>query len=424
MCINTENMTLTLIHSKKATLIAKATQILASNNTTIRQVASLLGSISAALEAVPLGKLHFRGLEMDKILALKIRNGNFDAPCYLSQEGKRNIIWWIENLPKAFRSLLPIPKPDYIIYTDACKTGWGGHDDNTETNGIWNYNTEDIHINILELQAIKNSLQRFLPTKNIQHVRVMTDNSTAVAHINKLGGTKSRACNYITKECWEIAQKFNSHLSASHIPGIHNSLADFKSRSYKESAEWMLDSTIFNKITNLWGVPEIDMFASHENFQCNTYVSWLPDPGAQFIDAFSISWETIFGYFFPPFSLWGRTVEKLAQEADLAMAVAPIWATQPWFVKLLEMAIDTPRYFSSSHLHIPKSKKRHELGSKLTLMAVLCSKNQVLQRQFRNQLEEFSKLHGDLQRIANTPIIKESGRTFVIQGKLIRFKPI
>ena len=126
----------------------------------------------------------------------------------------------------------------------------------------------------------------------------MTDNSTAVANINKLGGTKCRACNYITKECWEIAQKFNSHLSASHIPGIHNSLADFKSRSYKESAEWMLDSTIFNKITNLWGVPDIDMFASHENFQCNTYVSWLPDPGAQFIDTFSISWETIFGYFF------------------------------------------------------------------------------------------------------------------------------
>ena len=49
------------------------------------------------------------------------------------------------------------------------------------------------------------------------------------------------------------------------------------------------------------------------------------------------------------------------QEADLAIAVAPIWKTEPWFVKLLEMAIDTRKIFQQQTSIKHKEKARSTL---------------------------------------------------------------
>jgi len=35
-----------------------------------------------------------------------------------------------------------------------------------------------------------------------------------------------------------------------------------KSRKFNDHIEWQLNVGIFNKICNLWGTPEIDLFAS------------------------------------------------------------------------------------------------------------------------------------------------------------------
>ena len=62
-------------------------------------------------------------------------------------------------------------------------------------------------------------------------------------------------------------QKFNCHLSACHIPGQHNVLADYKSRQLHDSAEWSLHPKMFDYIVKKLGIPDIDLFASHENYQ-------------------------------------------------------------------------------------------------------------------------------------------------------------
>ena len=83
----------------------------------------------------------------------------------------------------------------------------------------------------------------------------------------------------------------NIWISAVHIPGKQNTIADFRSRSLNEYTEWQLSPTIFKKIVRTFDFePEIDLFASYLNFQVENYISWFPDPKTSTIDAFSVDW--------------------------------------------------------------------------------------------------------------------------------------
>ena len=39
----------------------------------------------------------------------------------------------------------------------------------------------------------------------------------------------------------------------------------------------------------------------------------------------------------PPFSLLGRVIQKIEQEKVEAVVIAPVWTTQSWFTKLLNV---------------------------------------------------------------------------------------
>ena len=169
--------------------------------------------------------------------------------------------------------------------------------------GRWSDDEIHYHINVLELLAIELALKAFLKDFNKKHVRIFSDNTTAVTYINKQGSIKSLSYNEIAKKIWEFCIHNNTHISAAHIPGKHNILADLASRKFQDSAEWMLEPKIFDYVIRQFGRPEIDMFASRLTKQIPIYASWLPDPESSFIDAFTINWNNIFIYAFPPFSI-------------------------------------------------------------------------------------------------------------------------
>ena len=58
----------------------------------------------------------------------------------------------------------------------------------------------------------------------------MSDNVTAVAYINNMGGYRSSCCNKTAHDIREWASIRNLWLSAAHIPGVHNVIADFESK--------------------------------------------------------------------------------------------------------------------------------------------------------------------------------------------------
>ena len=147
--------------------------------------------MAASFEAATFGKLFHKFVEIDKINALKLYKGTFDAPYVLSFTTKDEIFWWRQNI-------------------DASNHGWGLHDEDQTINGRWSNSEKTLHINCLELLVIKLAIKSFLPRKDlVRHLRIMPDNSTAIAYINKQGGTKSTSCNQLIKDTWIICMEKN-----------------------------------------------------------------------------------------------------------------------------------------------------------------------------------------------------------------------
>ena len=69
---------------------------------------------------------------------------------------------------------------------------------------------------------------------------ILTDNSTALAYINNMGGMHSVICNDIAKRIWKFAQNRGFWISSSHIPGVENTMAHKMSRVFSDNTEWML----------------------------------------------------------------------------------------------------------------------------------------------------------------------------------------
>ena len=175
----------------------------------------------------------------------------------------------------------------------------------------------------------------------------------------KQGGIKSLSCNEIAKKIWEFCIHNNTHISAAHIPGKHNILADLASRKFQDSAEWMLEPKIFDYVIRQFGRSEINMFASRLAKQIPVYASWLPDPESSFIDAFTINWNNIFIYAFPPFSIIWRMLQKIEEECKKAIVIVPLWTTQSWFTRIMQLAISQPIITPSQYLKLPGEPKRN-----------------------------------------------------------------
>ena len=131
------------------------------------------------------------------------------------------------------------------------------------------------HINYLELKAIHVAIKAYSNLwKRCKHIRIRSDNTTAIAYVNNMGGLVSSSCDRLAKEIWTYCSERNTCLPAIHISGKENNEADYMSRLLSENTEWKLDPQIFQKIVKLFSFkPEIDIFASHLNYQVPTYVS-------------------------------------------------------------------------------------------------------------------------------------------------------
>ncbi|CAG2253841.1 unnamed protein product [Mytilus edulis] len=92
--------------------------------------------------------------------------------------------------------------------------------------GQWTEKEREKHINYLEILAIKFAVQSFREKIKHNHVKVLTDNTTAVAYINNMGGSKSLDCNEISRSLWLLCIENGIWLSCTHIPGKLNTEAD------------------------------------------------------------------------------------------------------------------------------------------------------------------------------------------------------
>lgn len=215
-------------------------------------------------------------------------------------------------------------KPDLEIQTDATRSGWGAVFNDTNTGGHWSSGERQQHINFLEMKPVFWALKTFCSNLKQNHIKPYTDNTTAVAYINSMGGSRSESCCKIARQIWLWCIKREIWLTAVHLPGSLNTEADRASRVFNDRTEWTLNPSIFKNLANQFSVqPTIDLFASRLNYQIKPYISWKPDPEAFVVDAFTLDWSTHVFYAFPPFSLLGRVLQNIQQDQAEGILILP-----------------------------------------------------------------------------------------------------
>ena len=314
----------------------KINKILNANEIKIREVASITGLLVDMCKGVEYGLSHYKALEVDKINALKrVGAAQFEGYMWLSDQAKDDLQWWLDNLDGNSKRI-KTKVPSIVLTTDASLLGWGAVMRDKSVGGRWSEIEKEEHINVLEMKAILLGLKSFF--KDIKNVDILvkSDNTSAVAYVNKMGGTVSKQCDSMARKIWNFCEKRNIWIIASYIPGTENHEADFCSRNFTDNTEWELNNTIFDDICDRWGTPTIDLFASRTNHKCSTFVSWGIDPEAWEINAFTLNWHNFkFSYIFPPFRLVGRCVRKMILEKARGVIVAPDWPGQVWYSTLL-----------------------------------------------------------------------------------------
>jgi hypothetical protein len=165
--------------------------------------------------------------------------------------------------------------------------GWGAVCDGVTTRGPWPPADSSRQINELELLGALYALQTFTSGPHGISIHLFLDNTTAVAYINKCGGTQSLSLSSISAQIVDWCESRRITLLANHLPGVLNSVADLESRSSLDASDWMLLVDKFKLLQEIW-LMVVDSFVAVWNRQLPQFVSWIPQPNASAVKAFSL----------------------------------------------------------------------------------------------------------------------------------------
>ncbi len=340
-----------------------------------RQLAQVLGAMEAMVPVVPLAGVYKRPFQREFRSRWSQAVSDWEAPVPLIPWFQETTAQWLT--PGFLSSGVPItdPPPTAELFTDASHLGWGAHLAHHQASGVWEEDVSSLHINQLELRAVQRALralESFLPPGVL---RLRSDNSTVVAYINNQGGTVSPSLSMLTEEIILWAHSRGVTLTALHVQGSANVLADLLSRPGTIlPTEWTLVHEALLPVWARFGKPLLDLFATNHSARLPLFVSPVPDPAAWAVDALSIPWSGLDAYAFPPFALLPRVLRKWETDRPRMILIAPDWPAQGWYPMLLQLARDRlPLRLGPRALVQPRSGIPHGNIPMLNLTAWLLS---------------------------------------------------
>lgn len=369
-------MTLELPLDKRAKILRFINQFLENKDSvfSIQYIAQFIGLLTSACPAVRYGWLYTKFLERTKYLALLKNNDNYSAKTGMSPDAKMDILWWKNNIQKTV-NYIKNDNFELEISTDACLTGWGAACNGQRVNGWWTTEFQNRHINFLELQAIFLGVKSFAHNRSNCNILIRTDNTTALAYVNKMGSIQHPNLNFLARALWQWCEHRNLWVFASYIPSSQNQEADQASRILPPETEWSLNDSMFSQVVAHFGLPEVDLFASTDNKKCSRYISWFPDKEAWRIDAFTVDWHNLNFYGFPPFSLILRVLQKIINDKATGILIVPLWESQCWYPLFTKLIEGSPLYFGPNDYMLisPYRLYKHPLHKSLILVAARLS---------------------------------------------------
>ena len=116
----------------------------------------------------------------------------------LSVAAKGDLQWWLETIPHMYAPI-HLPPITNFITCDASSKGWGAVMGTVSTRGAWLPSEFTLHINVKEMIAILYALRSFVDKLENLHIRVLSDNTTSVTVVNKMGTMWSPECNTVAQ---------------------------------------------------------------------------------------------------------------------------------------------------------------------------------------------------------------------------------
>lgn len=380
---NSIDLTISVPNDKRNKLIQMLQDFKKLKHCKIRDFSKIIGKLVSVCPAIKYGYLYSKLFEREKYLALKISRGNYNDSMQIPHCLNNDLNWWIKNLKNNTNFL---KRGSFVkeIFSDASNTGWGLFCNGYSSHGFWSEKEKTQHINYLELLAVFFGLKCYAKDLKNCFILCRVDNTTAIAYINRMGSVQFPKLNSLARTIWQWCESRNIYILASYIRSSDNVVADKASRKVHVDTEWALANSKFQKIIKRFGPPDIDLFASRVNKKCNVYVSWLHDPDASAIDAFTLNWSRFFFYAFPPFSIILRTLEKIIADQAEGILVVPMWPSQPWYPIFLSLLVKEPLIFKPKPNLVSFGRLQHPLSEHLSLMGGLLSGKRCNKDKFRN----------------------------------------
>ncbi|KAG0743871.1 hypothetical protein G6F33_010833 [Rhizopus arrhizus] len=194
---NTKTMQITVPGKKISKLMLRIKQALKAQprQHNCRWYASLMGKMTSMIPAIGKALLHIRHMQRDLAMTLSLYSQNWNTQMSLSTESKNELHWWLQWITK--KNGHPIRKTTsgiektLTIYVDASDLGWGVSS-TIQATGAWTTEESTLSINARELTAIYFALKLHAKTFPNLHIKLFTDNITALKYSSKSGGTASK----------------------------------------------------------------------------------------------------------------------------------------------------------------------------------------------------------------------------------------
>ena len=349
-----------------------------SPNPTAAMFLRVIGHAVSLMEQVRLGRLHLRPIQWCLNKSWKMGVQPLSVVVHLDEPARQALNWWLHD--NAVTSGVPLhnAKPTHHLYTDASADGWGAYMGHHTVTAKWAAHQSKWSSNKREMQAILEAVTLWRALMKNAVLLVATDNTTAMAYINKQGGLRSSVLHDMTLQLYRIAYEDNITITARHIQGKINLVPDMLSRPEQIfPAEWTLQLREFQNLCQRWGKPMIDAFATSLNHQLPLYYSPVPDQQAVAVDAMSQDWQGLYLYAFPPLGMLSRFLARVEATQDVqVLLIAPKWPRSTWYQTIVSLLDGPPVVFTPrpSLLTQPHNHRSHGNIQWLQLTAWLLSK--------------------------------------------------
>jgi hypothetical protein len=227
--IDTDKMVIQLPPDKMSKLRQRIQQFKGLRRCRLKQLQSLVGSLSYACKAVRPGRAFLRRM-LDALRAAKSSGGN--PWVTLDRNFHADLAWWTLFLDKwnGVHSIVDTNPSDALhVSTDASDVGAGAFHRNHWWAVEWTAEEKPKSIDWRELKAVLLAAAAWAPLWKGRHVVFHVDNTVAVAVIRNMTSGSAELAS-LARGLHFLAAVFQFEFSSIYIAGVRNAVADSLSR--------------------------------------------------------------------------------------------------------------------------------------------------------------------------------------------------